>query len=64
MKYLEKIMNKSVQAKFRPNYLNKCLVCEGSTTVDIYVDNKLETETVLCGACTWGEADCINPENW
>ena len=25
---------------------------------------ELVPEVGMCGACTWGEADCIHSENW
>lgn len=58
-------MNSAAQAaEFRPNYHDRCISCGGSPTVDIFVDGMLQNATELCGACTWGEADCIDPENW
>ncbi|MBU6232553.1 hypothetical protein KGP36_08055 [Patescibacteria group bacterium] len=52
------------QAEFRPNYRIKCQNCGQVPTVDVYVNGKLETRTELCGVCTWGEAACIDPEEW
>lgn len=51
-------------AKFMPNYEDECMVCGQSPTIDIYVNGKLENKTEMCGVCTWGEANCIDPENW
>jgi len=55
---------RKVPVKFVPNYDDECMVCGQSPTVDIYVNGKLENETEMCGVCTWGEAACIDPENW
>ena len=57
-------MSKPVEADFVPNNELPCMVCGQTPTVDIYVDGKREVPTELCGPCTWGEADTINPENW
>lgn len=54
----------SIPADFLPNYDRPCEVCEQVPTVDIYVAGKLNHHTDLCGPCTWGEADTIDPENW
>lgn len=51
-------------AEFRPNYKFKCQNCGQTPTVDVYVDGKLEYLSELCGCCMWGEAACIDPENW
>lgn len=52
------------EAEFKPNYDNECEACGNTPTVDIYVNGKLESTTSLCGVCTWGEAACVDPENW
>lgn len=57
-------MNKPTPAEFRPNYDIGCLNCEQIPTVDVYVRGKLERHTEMCGPCTWGEADTLDPENW
>ena len=52
------------EADFRPCYDAKCMNCGHSPTVQVFVGEKLEYDTELCGACTWGEADYIDPKNW
>jgi hypothetical protein len=49
-----------------PHYGKKCIVCGQSPCVQFRrVDNdKLEVATDMCGPCTFGEAACINPEEW
>ena len=54
----------ATEAEFRPCHNAKCMNCSQSPTVQVFVGEKLEYDTELCGACTWGEADCIDPENW
>ena len=54
------------EAEFIPNYKRKCVVCGQTPTVDI---KSVETGTIvdstdMCGVCTWGEADCLDPDNW
>lgn len=53
-----------VEAKFKPNYKDSCICCGQTPTVDVYVLDKLAESTGMCGVCTWGEADCIDPEEW
>lgn len=57
-------MTQPIEANFVPNYDRPCMNCCNTPTVDIFVGGKLETRTELCGPCTWGEADTIDPENW
>ena len=58
-------MNRERQAaEFKPNHKAPCMVCGSKPTIDIFVGGKLERRTEMCGPCTWGEADTIDPENW
>ncbi len=41
--------------RFVPNYNDACENCGQLPTVD---------DLGLCGPCCFGEADCINPDNW
>ncbi|WP_157359224.1 hypothetical protein [Vibrio coralliirubri] len=49
-----------------PNEKGSCCNCGASPTVDIInrTTGNLEMSLDTCGACTWGEADCLDPENW
>ncbi len=51
--------------KYNPDYGSSCQVCSQTPTVEI-VNSKGVTvhHTKLCGPCCFGEADCIEPENW
>lgn len=51
-------------AEYKPNYKTHCIVCNSTPTVDVYEGEKLAFSTEMCGPCTWGEADCIDPNNW
>ena len=57
-------MTDPTPAELNPNYETPCVVCGQTPTVDIYVEGKLANRLELCGPCTWGEADTIDPENW
>lgn len=47
-----------------PLYDEKCIVCGQSPVVGM-TDSEGNTYSLeLCGPCCFGEADCINPENW
>ncbi|ARK56276.1 hypothetical protein [Burkholderia pseudomallei] len=49
---------------FEPDYESKCLNCGETPTVLGMKDGKVVYEPGMCGICTWGEADCIDPANW
>jgi len=53
-----------VESEVMPDYKVECEVCGLKPTVAIYENGKLVHHTGMCGACVWGEADCIKPENW
>lgn len=55
---------KTMPAEFKPNYAAKCCNCGHNHTVQVWVGDKMEYDTELCGACTWGESECLDPENW
>ena len=47
-----------------PDYDRACENCGHKPTVALMKRGKLVRKTGLCGACTWGEAACLFPENW
>ena len=47
-----------------PDYESNCSNCGQSPVVTIEENGKVVHSTDMCGACTWGESDCIDPENW
>ena len=52
-------------AQPEPNFDITCQCCGQLPTVDIYNVEYGETHhTNLCGPCCFGEADCLDPENW
>lgn len=56
---------KPEEPKFVPNYRIHCIVCGQTPTVDILpIGGKPKHHTDMCGVCTWGEAECADPENW
>lgn len=55
---------KPTPAEFKPNYEAECENCGHNHTVQVWVGETMEYDTGLCGACTWGEAACLDPENW
>lgn len=59
-------MDKERPTKSQADYESECDNCGQTPVVDI-VDAGTGTvvhATGLCGACCFGEADCIDPENW
>lgn len=52
-------------AILEPNYQRPCLACDQVPTVDIQpVRGGAIRHTDLCGPCTWGEANTLDPDNW
>lgn len=53
--------------EWRPDYARECEVC-GQTPCVTGWQLKPKLKEVytgdMCGVCTWGEADCRDPENW
>ena len=48
-----------------PDYKTRCENCGQIPTVRIIDENgKTISPAEMCGVCTWGEADCIDPDNW
>jgi hypothetical protein len=49
-----------------PHYGKKCIVCGQKPCVQLRgIDtDKIEYITDMCGPCTFGEADCIDPAEW
>jgi hypothetical protein len=61
--------------EWRPNYARKCEICDQTPCVQGWQLNvilnpetppqdKLAYDGTMCGVCTWGEAACLDPENW
>ncbi len=50
--------------EIEPNYEIPCEVCGQTPTVDIIFADGCVNHSELCGVCYWGEAECIDPENW
>jgi hypothetical protein len=52
-------------AYYDPNYRTRCEVCGQTPTVRIRRENgKMFYDGTMCGPCTWGEADTIDPDKW
>lgn len=51
-------------AYFVPDYHSQCLVCEESPTVTVVEDGKIVSSPGLCGPCTFGTAQALDPSQW
>lgn len=49
---------------WKPNYKTPCQNCGQTPTVTAVKDGKVVYDNKMCGPCTWGEAETIDPENW
>ena len=64
-KFIQLVNGTATLSTSEPNYLIKCIYCGQTPTVDIYNVSIGETShSNQCGACFFGEADCLDVENW
>lgn len=49
---------------WKPDYKHHCEVCGQTPVVTGVKDNKVVYQGDMCGPCTWGEADTIDPATW
>ena len=50
--------------RYEPDYDNKCCNCGTTPVVTMVKDNEVIYSTDMCGPCTWGEAETIDPDTW
>lgn len=50
--------------KFEPDYTERCFRCEQSPCVVGVVGDKEAFRSEMCGPCTFGTADALDPDNW
>lgn len=56
---------KKLEGCYDPNYKRKCCVCGQKPCVRIrLLNNSVYYDGDMCGPCTWGEAETIDPNNW
>ncbi len=56
---------KTFKAYYDPDYKHGCEVCGTKPTVRIrYENGKVFYDGGMCGPCTWGEAETLDPANW
>lgn len=49
---------------FAPDYEKKCCNCEQSPVVTAVKNGEVVYCSEMCGPCTFGEAACIDPDEW
>lgn len=49
---------------YEPDYGSPCENCGVTPTVMAMKDGKVFHHTGMCGPCTWGEAETIDPDTW
>lgn len=59
-------MDRDIQMvdRFEPDWDSFCAVCGGTPTVLAMKNGKVISATEMCGPCTWGEAEMIDPVMW
>lgn len=50
--------------RYEPDYDNDCSVCGATPVVTIINNNKIIWSSDMCGPCTWGESETIDPDTW
>jgi hypothetical protein len=50
--------------RYVPDYKSKCCNCGQTPVVTGVKDGKVVYQGEMCGPCTFGEAECIDPTNW
>ena len=50
--------------KFEPDYTEKCEICGNRPVVTLVKGNEVIHNWHMCGPCVWGEASCLDPEEW
>lgn len=50
--------------EYRPDYKHKCQVCGQTPVVTGVKGGVVVYQGEMCGACTWGEAETIDPATW
>ena len=48
----------------RADYRTKCISCGATPTVVLTKNGKDVEKMELCGPCCFGEAACIDPDEW
>ena len=50
---------------YEADYNSRCMVCDATPTVlGVSTTGSVVYAAGLCGPCTWGSAECIDPRNW
>jgi hypothetical protein len=50
--------------EFVPDYESTCENCRASPTVLGMRGGNVVFASHKCGPCTWGDSDCIDPDQW
>ena len=50
--------------EYRPDYKHHCIVCGQAPVVTAVKGGEVVYESEMCGPCTWGEAETIDPNKW
>ena len=50
--------------EYKPDYTHRCEVCDADHVVTGVKNGEVLYQGSMCGVCTWGEMEMINPENW
>lgn len=59
-------MNNEVMSidKYEPDYTKTCEVCDATPVVTGVKNGVVVYQGTMCGPCTWGEAETLDPTTW
>lgn len=61
---IEQAKEEQSYCESQPNYRIPCVMCGQTPTVDLLEKGHDTYHTELCGPCCFGEAACLDPEEW
>ena len=61
---LERDMEITEVDGYKADYKARCIVCDQSPCVVIMKDGEAVHHLNMCGPCTFGTAEALDPENW
>lgn len=50
--------------RYVPDYRHECINCGQTPVVTAERKGKVVLSTDMCGPCTWGEAETLDPSTW
>jgi len=55
---------KAIPATYEPDYEENCDVCGQTPVVTVVAKDRPIVNTRMCGVCTFGTVECLDPSEW